>query len=924
MKKGIKLGTASILAISALTPVAAFAAESTVQNGVYSSDGFYTPAEFQALSVAEKKAIVADAKSALVSGDVVYNLLGDVISKSDAEINAITTTVAEYEAQHNVSFNSGNGFDEPTQEDLKVESVSAITTTIKQAADQQLEFTINEDKAATVADLKEAGYDVAFAYTVASSEVNKTTGVIDASKAPFNAAFEYQVTVSKDGEKVAESEWTKVEALAATTAVKVLELGIEDAAGEGFPTSYITKDTTGAKVVATKAENAFGDTEGVALPGVKNIVSSDVTVVTYEADGTLNPRKEGKVTLTVEFHGIEEKVTYELEVKAAQAPKVVESGQTTKVQTTVANSIEISLVDQYGEALRSSQALTYTLEDAAGDVVNTSTETVAAGEKGTVSVNLPEAGNYTVEISKGEKVIGTLNLEGVAVDATKIDTFTLTSPKSELDLKAGSPATLTVTANGFVNGVKVSQADVDAAIAVKGLTFKSSDEEVATVDENGVVTPEAVGTTKISLVKVEGQKVTTFATFDVTVKNSTEQITSLTLKDNAEEIVVNDAATLFAEPTSAEAKAYVASKLTAGKDKDGKEIFKSTYIDSIEYVAANKQIIVSINDINGGQDFVFNIKEDEETVLFAEYVSNEFVAFTPATPAEVAEAGDVRPAINEGDVLVPAEVAEAGDVVAESAAKWNTGDFTVLNDNEAGTFVFNDVTVNITAGDALTSENDNIQAGSIDLKIKTDEATTAADQATLVVAALNAYKESANNELNDFTFAVDGDGILITDDVANTDHNEALEVTTSDDVVIANTDNAAQLEKYVAEIKLGDILVPAVTAGPDDVQTEIKEGDILVPANDAENGSLTITFSSAIALGDLNVAGVALVEGTYTIAEDNKSITVEITTESADELKALSVGETVTVTGVVDKATGEAVTVESIELAAPSEDAPAE
>lgn len=128
MKKGIKISTAAILAVSALTPVAAFAAESTVTDGIYTSygQGYYTAADFAKLSPEVKKAIFADAKAALVAGGIAFNLQSDVALKTDAQIDAVTTTVEQYETEQGVSFDSGNGFGDVVEPGVKVESVMAI------------------------------------------------------------------------------------------------------------------------------------------------------------------------------------------------------------------------------------------------------------------------------------------------------------------------------------------------------------------------------------------------------------------------------------------------------------------------------------------------------------------------------------------------------------------------------------------------------------------------------------------------------------------------------------------------------------------------------------------------------------------------------------------------------------------------------
>lgn len=126
MKKAFKSAAIAALAISAITPVAASAATEDVSNGIYTTEGFYSIADFKKLSTTKKAALLTSPKAALVvNGQALPASI--IVTGTDAQIDGSYISLAAYEQQYNVSFNSGTGFGEtPQAGELKVESVSAI------------------------------------------------------------------------------------------------------------------------------------------------------------------------------------------------------------------------------------------------------------------------------------------------------------------------------------------------------------------------------------------------------------------------------------------------------------------------------------------------------------------------------------------------------------------------------------------------------------------------------------------------------------------------------------------------------------------------------------------------------------------------------------------------------------------------------
>ncbi|WP_342533872.1 Ig-like domain-containing protein [Lysinibacillus sp. FSL K6-0057] len=126
MKKGFKAVTAAALAVSALTPVAAFAAESTVDNGVYTSTNYYSIDAFKKLSGSAKASALTSEGAVIVIAGKVYSG-NNVITLSDSKLDASAVTVDAYNAANGNKLVSGKPLGGENQTvDLKVESVSAI------------------------------------------------------------------------------------------------------------------------------------------------------------------------------------------------------------------------------------------------------------------------------------------------------------------------------------------------------------------------------------------------------------------------------------------------------------------------------------------------------------------------------------------------------------------------------------------------------------------------------------------------------------------------------------------------------------------------------------------------------------------------------------------------------------------------------
>lgn len=211
MKKGFKAVTAAALAISALTPVAAFAAENTVENGVYTTTNFYSLDAFKKLSGSAKAAALTSEGAVIVVAGKVYTG-ANVISLNDSQLDASAVTVDAYNAANDNKLVSGKPIGGENQAgELKVESVSAIN-----AKEIAVKFATKVDKSTVDSVTGGATLANVFAFTKASGSTAVTLSsatlqadgktVVLALSAPMDKNSGYDVTVKADEVKDTEGK----------------------------------------------------------------------------------------------------------------------------------------------------------------------------------------------------------------------------------------------------------------------------------------------------------------------------------------------------------------------------------------------------------------------------------------------------------------------------------------------------------------------------------------------------------------------------------------------------------------------------------------------------------------------------------------------------------------------------------------------
>ena len=207
MKKGVKLSAATVLAISALTPAAVFAAEEqSVADGFYVDGEFLPLSEFQQLSKKDKKQFlinnIANNAIVLVQNGKVFDLTNAEIQNAPAEsVVDLGVDVSDYEQETGNKLDPSKGLvSDDVEAELKVESVSAINkTTIELKFNKEVDavkasnFTIEGAKVngATLADdnktvtLSVSGLAYDQEYTILISDVKVNDEVVNVANATF-------------------------------------------------------------------------------------------------------------------------------------------------------------------------------------------------------------------------------------------------------------------------------------------------------------------------------------------------------------------------------------------------------------------------------------------------------------------------------------------------------------------------------------------------------------------------------------------------------------------------------------------------------------------------------------------------------------------------------------------------------------------
>ncbi|WP_426444069.1 Ig-like domain-containing protein [Brevibacillus laterosporus] len=405
-----------------------------------------------------------------------------------------------------------------------------------------MQVTVNEGQKVTVADLQKAGYTVEFQATKAVFANNDTTSATGELKNNLTGAdnFKYKVVVSKDNEKF-ESALVSVTVLDAQVVIEPTEVKMMEK-GAAIDKAYATLGQS-LSIAITKGKNFAGEVleaeagfQADKLADTAEFASSQPSVALVSKDGKLNLLKEGTSTITVKVG--EKTISFDLVVKATPAVNAIQ--ETTAKLKSDEKKLEVTVMDQHGAEFK--------LADVAGLSVATQSgkDTVVAlpatnalkAENSKLVVNFAKLaeGTDTLVIKNGDKQIGTVVVTVVNLTDKEVDSYKLVPENKDadltLDIFKADDNKVNLKVQKFVGDVlKGESTDADA-----GFSFKSSNDKVATVDaKTGEVTAVAAGKAVISY--LEGSVVV--GTVEVTVENSTPQITDVKLQEGKTAVVVD-------------------------------------------------------------------------------------------------------------------------------------------------------------------------------------------------------------------------------------------------------------------------------------------------------------------------------------------------------------------------------------------------
>ena len=206
--------------------------------------------------------------------------------------------------------------------------------------------------------------------------------------------------------------------------------------------------------------------------------SSDATVATVDANGKVVAKKAGEVTITATAGGVSGTLKITVSDKA---PTVI------PVQ-----SVTVTGKQELVEDASTTLTATVAPADATDKTVTwkSSDESVATVDKDGV-VTAKKAGTVTITATAGG-VSGTLH---ITVTAKPVETVPVTSV--EVTVEAGTTVSVGKTLQATAT-VKPGNA------TNKKVTWKSSDESIATVDANGVITAKKAGKVVITATSTDG------------------------------------------------------------------------------------------------------------------------------------------------------------------------------------------------------------------------------------------------------------------------------------------------------------------------------------------------------------------------------------------------------------------------------------
>ena len=403
--------------------------------------------------------------------------------------------------------------------------------------------------------------------------------------------------------------------------------------------------------------------------------TSDAAVATVNANGVVTTKKAGKVTITATSNGDKTKFgSIEITVSAATVPV---TSVTVAGDAAMTVDGEQTLTATVAPADATDKTVTWKSSDATVATVDANGKVVAK-----------KAGEVTITATAGG-VSGTLKItvSDKAPTVIPVQSVTVTGKQ---ELVEGASTTLTAT---------VAPADATD----KTVTWKSSDESVATVDKDGVVTAKKAGTVTITAtaggvsgtlhITVTAKPVETVpvTSVEVTVEAGTTVSVGKTLQATATVKPGNATNKKVTWKSSGESIATVDANGVITAKKAGKVVITATSTDGTDK-SGNVEITV-VDETKPTPDHK-SVKADTGDVTAGK-------TGTVTEPKDVA-GWKSRSIIKQGK-LGKAEIAD-GTLVYAAGDKTGDDSFVVQYTMADGTVI--DVTYSVTVKAAETGKND--------------------------------------------------------------------------------------------------------------------------------------------------------------------------------------------------------------------------
>ena len=308
--------------------------------------------------------------------------------------------------------------------------------------------------------------------------------------------------------------------------------------------------------------------------------SSNEEVATVDSQGKVTAVKEGSTTITVTTTNGKEATC-----------KVTVTKKPVPIESVSLNKETLTLEEQQAETLVATINPSETTDDTTLTWKSSNEEVATVDSQGKVTALKEGSTTITVTTTNGKEATCkvTVTKKPVPIESVSLNKTTLT-------LKTGVAETLVATINP-------SETTDDTT-----LTWKSSNEEVATVDSQGKVTALKAGSTTITVTTVNGKE----ATCEVTVLNATA------LEDAIDRAEAIDGSTYTVDSYSALQTVIVS----------GKVVLESATATQDDIDLATEAIVTAIDNLveKASQDLLATLtaKLDECKAMESNYTSEEF------------------------------------------------------------------------------------------------------------------------------------------------------------------------------------------------------------------------------------------------------------------------------------------------------------